>query len=85
MGKQTMARYMTRFGFDRKPELDYPAEEMSSSGEYFREKILPPTRPARRCRRMGIGQDKLAVVPLQMGRGGRGRGQPRRLDGAAHD
>src|SRR6202035_3823492 len=33
VGKQTLARYMTRFGFDRKPRLDYPAEEMSSSGE----------------------------------------------------
>jgi peptidoglycan glycosyltransferase len=66
LGKQTMARYMTRFGFDRKPELDYPAEEMSSSGEYFREKILPPTSPRVDVGRMGIGQDKLAVVPLQM-------------------
>ena len=34
LGKPTMARYMTRFGFDRKPQLDYPAEEMSTSGEY---------------------------------------------------
>jgi peptidoglycan glycosyltransferase len=66
LGKQTMARYMARFGFDRKPELDYPAEEMSSSGEYLGEKILPPTSPRVDVGRMGIGQDKLAVVPLQM-------------------
>jgi peptidoglycan glycosyltransferase len=66
LGKQTMARYMARFGFDRKPELDYPAGEMSSSGEYLGEKILPPTSPRVDVGRMGIGQDKLAVVPLQM-------------------
>jgi penicillin-binding protein A len=66
LGKQTMARYMNRFGFDHKPELDYPAEEMSSSGEYLGERILPPTSPRVDVGRMGIGQDKLAVVPLQM-------------------
>src|SRR5256886_285959 len=34
VGKPTLARYMSRFGFDRKPRLDYPAEQMSRSGEY---------------------------------------------------
>ena len=66
LGKSTMARYMNRFGFDRKPELDYPAEEMSASGEYLGERILRPTSPRVDIGRMGIGQDKLAVVPLQM-------------------
>jgi penicillin-binding protein A len=66
LGKRTLGRYMSRFGFDRKPELDYPAEEMSSSGEYLGERILPPTSPRVDVGRMGIGQDKLAVVPLQM-------------------
>ena len=66
LGKRTMARYMNRFGFDRKPKLDYPAEEMSSSGEYFHGRILSPTSPRVDVGRMGIGQDKLAVVPLQM-------------------
>ncbi len=66
LGKRTMARYMNRFGFDRKPELDYPAEEMSASGEYLGERLLPPTSPRVDVGRMGIGQDKLAVVPLQM-------------------
>jgi peptidoglycan glycosyltransferase len=66
LGKRTMGRYMNRFGFDRKPELDYPVEQMSSSGEYFRGRILPPTSPRVDVGRMGIGQDKLEVVPLQM-------------------
>jgi peptidoglycan glycosyltransferase len=66
VGKQTMARYMRRFGFDRKPQLDYPAEEMSSSGEYLGERLLSPTSTYVDVGRMGIGQDKLRVTPLQM-------------------
>jgi peptidoglycan glycosyltransferase len=70
VGKRTLARYMSRFGFDRKPELDYPAEEMSSSGEYLigngGSKLLAPTSPRVDVGRMGIGQDKLEVTPLQM-------------------
>ena len=66
LGKRTMARYMSRFGFDRKPQLDYPAEEMSSSGEYRGARLLSPTSPLVDVGRMGIGQDKLEVTPLQM-------------------
>lgn len=66
VGKPTLARYMQRFGFDRKPELDYPAEEMSTSGEYLAGGVIPPTSDSVDVGRMGIGQDKLQVVPLQM-------------------
>jgi peptidoglycan glycosyltransferase len=58
VGKRTMARYMDRFGFDRKPELDYPEDQMSASGPYLGSRVD--------VGRMGIGQDKLEVVPLQM-------------------
>ncbi len=66
VGKPTMGRYMNRFGFDRKPKLDYPATEMSTSGEVENGRIVPPTSERVDVGRMGIGQDKLAVVPLQM-------------------
>jgi peptidoglycan glycosyltransferase len=66
VGKSTLARYMDRFGFNRKPQLDYPAEEMSTSGEYSRGRLLAPTSTQVDVGRMGIGQDKLAVTPLQM-------------------
>jgi penicillin-binding protein A len=66
LGKQTMARYMSRFGFDRKPELDYPADEMSASGEHIGSRVLSPTSPLVDVGRMGIGQDKLEVTALQM-------------------
>jgi penicillin-binding protein A len=66
LGKRTMARYMNRFGFNRKPQLDYPAEQMSISGEYLGSRLLSPTSPRVDVGRMGIGQDKLEVTPLQM-------------------
>jgi peptidoglycan glycosyltransferase len=66
LGKATMARYMERFGFDRKPQLDYPAGEMSTSGEYEHEAVIAPTSPQVDVGRLGIGQDKLAVTALQM-------------------
>jgi peptidoglycan glycosyltransferase len=66
VGKQTLGRYMARFGFDRKPQLDYPADEMSSSGEYLGSRLLAPTSSRVDVGRMGIGQDKLEVTPLQM-------------------
>jgi peptidoglycan glycosyltransferase len=68
VGKPTLARYMRRFGFDAKPQLDYPADEMSASGEYKPggERLLSPTSPLVDVGRMGIGQDKLRVTALQM-------------------
>jgi peptidoglycan glycosyltransferase len=66
VGKPTLARYMRRFGFDAKPQLDYPAEEMSASGEYEGERLLSPVSPLVDVGRMGIGQDKLRVNALQM-------------------
>ncbi len=66
LGKGTMARYMRRFGFDKKPQLDYPAEEMSSSGEYSGTRLIAPTSSQVDVGRMGIGQDKLEATPLQM-------------------
>jgi penicillin-binding protein A len=66
LGKRTMARYMRRFGFDRKPQLDYPPQEMSSSGEYAGGRVVAPTSSRVDVGRMGIGQDKLEATPLQM-------------------
>lgn len=66
LGKDTLARYMERFGFNSKPQLDLPALEMSASGEYDRGRLLSPRSSLVDLGRMGIGQDKLQVTPLQM-------------------
>jgi peptidoglycan glycosyltransferase len=66
LGSRTLARYMNRFGFDRRPQLDYPGEQMSLSGEYLGQRPLAPSSRYVDVGRLGIGQDKLQVVPLQM-------------------
>jgi peptidoglycan glycosyltransferase len=66
LGKRTMREYMNRFGFDRKPQLDYPRQQMSASGEYYNGHLISPLSPRVDVGRMAIGQDKLAVTPLQM-------------------
>jgi penicillin-binding protein A len=66
LGKGTMADYMRRFGFDTDPPLDYPDGQMLPSGEYRDGALLPPTSRFVDVGRMGIGQDKLRVTPLQM-------------------
>ena len=67
LGKATMGKYMDRYGFNRKPPLDYPNNQKRASGEYSkRGRLLPPTSNQVDVGRMAIGQDKLAVTPLQM-------------------
>jgi penicillin-binding protein A len=66
LGRRTMQRYMERFGFYSKPQLDYPAEEMSVSGAYSSSGPIPVTNDEVDLGRLGIGQDKLEVTALQM-------------------
>ncbi len=67
LGKETMADYMRRFGFYQRPPLDYPKDQMIASGERGPNgRLIPVTSPAVDVGRMAIGQDKLAVTPLQM-------------------
>lgn len=63
LGRGTMLKYMLRFGFQRKPPMDYPKDEMIASGAF----------PAKACGsgidfgRVAIGQEcHLFVTPLQM-------------------
>ena len=63
LGRQTLLGYMRRFGFQKKPPLDYPKAEMVASGAF----------PAKACGsgidygRVAIGQEcHLFVTPLQM-------------------
>ncbi len=66
LGRDTMTTYMRRFGFGRKPELDYPADQMVASGAKVDGSIVPATDTNVDLGRLGIGQDKLAVTPIQM-------------------
>jgi peptidoglycan glycosyltransferase len=70
LGKSTMAKYMGRLGFGKRPPIDLPSGERQPSGEYLRSggtaKLLDPRSSLVDVGRMGIGQDKLNVTPLQM-------------------
>jgi peptidoglycan glycosyltransferase len=67
LGKATMYRYMTRFGFDRRPPIDLPADELRSSGVFDqRSGKLLDASDAIDIGRVAIGQERLQVTPLQM-------------------
>jgi peptidoglycan glycosyltransferase len=66
LGRKTMQEYMDRFGFGAKPPLDYPADQMSTSGPNRRGKILPMSSSRIDVGRTAIGQALLLVTPLQM-------------------
>lgn len=71
LGKGTMQEYMERFGFGGKPPLDLPSDEIRTSGEWLARKngngrFIPATSRYVDVARLGIGQDKLQVTPLQM-------------------
>ena len=75
LGGAVMQRYMRRYGFYSVPPLDYPANQMAASGPLFfphecfgnkHTELLPVTNSCVDLGRTAIGQDKLAVTPLQM-------------------
>jgi peptidoglycan glycosyltransferase len=65
LGKQTLFRYMDRFGFDRKPQLDYPPSQMHTSGVFAGNQLLTADNSVD-VGRVAIGQERLEVTPLQM-------------------
>jgi penicillin-binding protein A len=66
VGRSTMADYMTRFGFGSKPPMDFPDEQMSTSGSYRKGKVISETSRFVDVGRTAIGQALLLVTPLQM-------------------
>ena len=68
LGHDTMAEYMERFGFGTDPPLDYPDAQMFASGVYdlAKQELIPPSSKRVDIGRVGIGQERLRVTPLQM-------------------
>lgn len=66
LGRDTMTRYMKRFGFYADPPLDHPRSQLDPSGELLDGRLLLPTDTRVDLGRMGIGQDKLQATALQM-------------------
>ena len=68
LGGETMQRYMERFGFYERIEVDLPAGQRSSSGvlPQGRRRFAPMTSRAVDVGRVAIGQGNLLTTPLQM-------------------
>jgi peptidoglycan glycosyltransferase len=66
LGGTLMQKYMQRYGFGSVPPMDYPADQMHPSGEYYNGKLVPVTNPNIDLGRTAIGQAGLEVTPLQM-------------------
>ena len=68
LGRERMQQYMERFGFGSDPPLDYPDGQMLPSGVFDTKKDKPIPVDSGRVDigRVGIGQERLRVTPLQM-------------------
>jgi peptidoglycan glycosyltransferase len=67
VGKATMKKYMLRFGFDQEPPIDLPRSQKVPSGVYAGNgRIRDPESSKVDIGRVGIGQERLLVTPLQM-------------------
>jgi penicillin-binding protein A len=66
LGETTLFEYMERFGFNSTPTIDLPSDQVYKSGVFNEEKeLLGPNDPVDLAR-LAIGQERLAVTPLQM-------------------
>jgi peptidoglycan glycosyltransferase len=65
VGAETMLEYMSRFGFNQKPRLDYPSFQLATSGVFDGNKLLT-SNDLIDIGRVAIGQERLRVTPLQM-------------------
>jgi peptidoglycan glycosyltransferase len=66
VGRSAMADYMNRFGFGSKPPMDFPPDQMSTSGSYRKGRVISETSRFVDVGRTAIGQALLLVTPLQM-------------------
>jgi peptidoglycan glycosyltransferase len=65
VGQTRLDDTMLKYGFYQLPPLSYPTDEMNPSGIYSIGRMLPPGAPID-IGRVAIGQERLAVTPLQM-------------------
>jgi penicillin-binding protein A len=66
LGSHTLNDYMTRFGFGRDPDIDYPGSQLIASGVYAKKGLIKASSSSVDIGRVGIGQERLRVTALQM-------------------
>jgi peptidoglycan glycosyltransferase len=65
VGEDTLFEYMDAFGFGSTPAIDLPGDQVYTSGIFDGEELLGRNDPID-IARVAIGQERLAVTPLQM-------------------
>jgi penicillin-binding protein A len=65
IGEDTLFEYMDAFGFNSTPAIDLPSDQVYKSGIFDEGELLGPGDPVDLAR-VAIGQERLAVTPLQM-------------------
>jgi len=67
VGEDTLFEYMDKFGFNTKPAIDIPSEELTTSGivELESGDVLTSSDPID-IARVAIGQERLLATPLQI-------------------
>jgi penicillin-binding protein A len=67
LGPKTLGSMMSAFGFGERPPIDLPTSQVLPSGRIGSQgQILPNDQSGEDTARIGIGQERLAVTPLQM-------------------
>jgi len=66
VGEETLYEYMDRFGFNSRPEIDLPADQLSVSGVFGPDGDLLRDGEGVDISRIAIGQERLLSTPLQM-------------------
>ena len=65
VGEDTLFKYMNAFGFNSKPQIDLPSDQLSISGIFDGGTLLNSNDPID-IGRVAIGQERLLATPLQM-------------------
>lgn len=65
VGQDQLFETMEKFGFNSNPPIDLPEDQVYESGVYSEEHLLHRNDPVDLAR-VAIGQERLAVTPLQM-------------------
>jgi peptidoglycan glycosyltransferase len=65
VGQDQLFETMEKFGFNSRPPIDLPEDQVYESGVYSEEQLLDRNDPVDLAR-VAIGQERLSVTPLQM-------------------
>jgi len=65
VGQDRLFETMEKFGFNSRPPIDLPEDQVYESGVYSEEQLLNRNDPVDLAR-VAIGQERLSVTPLQM-------------------